>query len=687
MADFTPQDFADELKKVLNYADRFGFNSQTAKDLAKDLKRLDEQVKKGVKSTKEQTDQFIELTQKIKDFKAVTDEEKKERRALMRQRTKLAKDLEENTNKEVKDAIKRSLGKGLTDFTTESVGKLTTGLQNGASATQMATDVASAAIDATGSALKSIGGTAMSAGSALAMIPGPAMAWGRALMVTGGALSLFGESASKVAKFAISVLAKEVERTVTAFQDTSSAGALFANGMTGMRDAAMDAGLTTEQFAGVMKNQAGNLAAVGIGVTEAAKMMGQVKKGLAESGVERQLQKLGFGFQEQAELVAETMGRMRVGGGPMNATTQQIQDATARYAENLRILGSITGEDAKKRMAQAQEEAKQLAFQQKLAGMDATQREAVIQSMAFMSDTQKKAFMDRVAFDGNVINAQAAASESLNDGLRSTGEGFYSLLQQGLLTPETVRDLQGRYSKQITQNLQGQIEIGRAQAAGVQGIANDLGVGFGRELSFFTKMTGESISASEANTEAQKNASDVLTEGVVNAGRAAQQLAIDLQEALMPAIGRYAEYTKEVLSFIQKMISEGDSNKPDLFQQLKDIETRNKAIRDQNAKKFGFPIDIPTQPVPALAEGGVSSGPISGYQAELHGTEAVVPLPDGKTIPVTMTESAGSADKIATAIEEAFGKLSDNQSGLLAELLYEMRTNNRLTGGILDNSY
>ena len=41
-----------------------------------------------------------------------------------------------------------------------------------------------------------------------------------------------------------------------------------------------------------------------------------------------------------------------------------------------------------------------------------------------------------------------------------------------------------------------------------------------------------------------------------------------------------------------------------------------------------------------LAKGGVVTGPKSGYPAELHGTEAVVPLPDGRTIPVTI-QSAG----------------------------------------------
>lgn len=39
--------------------------------------------------------------------------------------------------------------------------------------------------------------------------------------------------------------------------------------------------------------------------------------------------------------------------------------------------------------------------------------------------------------------------------------------------------------------------------------------------------------------------------------------------------------------------------------------------------------------------GGIARGPASGYPAELHGTEAVVPLPNGKSIPVEMNKATG----------------------------------------------
>ena len=52
------------------------------------------------------------------------------------------------------------------------------------------------------------------------------------------------------------------------------------------------------------------------------------------------------------------------------------------------------------------------------------------------------------------------------------------------------------------------------------------------------------------------------------------------------------------------------------------------------------------------ATGGVLSGPKSGYNAMLHGTEAVIPLPDGKSIPVQMAGTGGSAAQINLLAQE-----------------------------------
>ena len=54
---------------------------------------------------------------------------------------------------------------------------------------------------------------------------------------------------------------------------------------------------------------------------------------------------------------------------------------------------------------------------------------------------------------------------------------------------------------------------------------------------------------------------------------------------------------------------------------------------------------------PSFADGGIASGPMSGYTAELHGTEAVVPLPDGRSIPVEMKGNSSGNQTFNITVE------------------------------------
>mgnify|MGYP003109086180 FL=1 len=77
-------------------------------------------------------------------------------------------------------------------------------------------------------------------------------------------------------------------------------------------------------------------------------------------------------------------------------------------------------------------------------------------------------------------------------------------------------------------------------------------------------------------------------------------------------------------------------------------------------------------------DGGIASGPKSGYPVMLHGTEAVVPLPDGRTIPVSIkgdvgggsqtnninisVSGGGNAKDIAKAVSDEVSKVLRNRS-------------------------
>lgn len=64
----------------------------------------------------------------------------------------------------------------------------------------------------------------------------------------------------------------------------------------------------------------------------------------------------------------------------------------------------------------------------------------------------------------------------------------------------------------------------------------------------------------------------------------------------------------------------------------------------------------------SYSTGGVSDGPQSGYPAMLHGTEAVVPLPNGRSIPVEMSGGMGG-NNVSVNVNMTTGETSSTGGG------------------------
>jgi len=79
------------------------------------------------------------------------------------------------------------------------------------------------------------------------------------------------------------------------------------------------------------------------------------------------------------------------------------------------------------------------------------------------------------------------------------------------------------------------------------------------------------------------------------------------------------------------------------------------AIRSLNAA--GLFQTVPNDPVhfamkgSGYADGGIATGPRSGYSTVLHGTEAIVPLPDGRSIPVENQDAEFAAPRAPVKVE------------------------------------
>jgi len=622
------------------------------------------------------------------------------------------------------------LASSLTNTVTQSVGQFTKGLQNGASATDLSSTVMNGAVDAAAAGTDALGKTVSGTGSILQNSANPKLrVLGTVAGVAGDMIGSMGQAASKLAKFGIEVLSKEVERTVKAFNETSAAGALFTDGMTGMRNASAAAGLTTDQFASVVKNNADSLAASGLGVTSGAKAIGNAMK-IGGETAKRQMLNLGYSFEEQAGLYAETAAAMRRTAGGKSSDAA-IAEQTQKYAENLRLISAITGEDAKKKTEEARQQNQVLAFQQQLAGKSAEQRAQIDAAMATMTEQEKKNFRERVVL-GAVINKEGAIYEATVAGAREKSEAALAAFNNNALTAEANAKLNAQYGEQIKSSIMNNKDLAVAGmvAGGSLGEVTKSQLDAVNQANIQTK---EAVEEAKKNVQGQKDATDALTQGVTDAAIAAQDFKVGLQEVLLPAVTDFARVSGDMLKSMQEMVAGAMGTKSESFwDKTKRIGSAALEGGMTGAQVGGTVGAVGGSVVPGIgnlggaasgaviggvlggltgaikeafwgepgkALGGISEGPTSGYMEKLHGTEAVVPLGAGRSIPVDisgmgtalkdMAMQSTSAGGAATAIPGMLGSttrdsLSISSDSLAQEQLSLLREIKEVLSGSKD---
>ena len=552
-----------------------------------------------------------------------------------------------------------------------ALGNFVKGLQSGTDSNALATGIMGAGIDMAAGAIGGAAAAASGAGTAMAALPGKAGAVGKALSVLGPLVGMAGNAMSAMAKTGLSVMAKEVARTTDTFLTASRSGAIFADGMTGMKNAALGAGLTTEQYSKVLQQNSSTLAAAGVGVAEGTLLLGATMKKGGDS-MRREMLNLGYSYEEQGGLVAEVMANMRQSGKALTqGDTAAIADQTRKYAENLRIVSSITGEDAKKKMDQVKAEAQQLAMQQKLAEMDATQRDNVINAMANMSDQQRKNFQETLIF-GQVINKEGAALEATSSAYAASTTAMVAAANKGTLDADSARKIIAASSEQIKKDLLSQKEIGMAGMAGVGGLSQSLSDAMGKELLYRNKFNADAIAAAAKATKDAKVTEDKLTTTVTDNMTIAQDLALKMQSALESLLPHFTTYQNKTLSAVQDIVNavskftkseegqnedgsdkdwvEKQMNKVGLSKQTEENAGVGGALKGaasgaMTGAMIGSLVPVVGTAIGAAvggiiggalgwfskgsSDGGIVTGADEGFLHKLHGTELIVPLDSG----------------------------------------------------------
>lgn len=179
-------------------------------------------------------------------------------------------------------------------------------------------------------------------------------------------------------------------------------------------------------------------------------------------------------------------------------------------------------------------------------------------------------------------------------------------------------------------------------------------------------LRGKTFEDMKVDTELQRVAAQSLTQGnaalLARRGLSTSDAAKYMSHMLgYPVAARVLEASANL--GIEKLVPERSRiNNPAIFKDVAtagDLRQRFSDITGGGGYRFG----------------GVASGPKSGYAAVLHGTEAVVPLPDGKTIPVSMPDFSGN-------MQQQIGMMSQ-QISRLDEMVTLMRQQNSTSEKIL----
>lgn len=574
-------------------------------------------------------------------------------------------------------------------------------LQSGASGIEAGTSAASTAARAAGDTVSAVGEGMSGLGSVVGLLGGKFKFVGVALDLLGNLLGVFGKKAATVSEEGIKFLGEEVKKTQKAFKDITDTGAAFGGGMTEMRNVAARAGLDITQLSTVVKNAKEDLVAMGVGIGEATKRLAGVSRELRGSDLGMQLRKLGYSAEEQAALGAQVAANLNATGKLRSTSDAEVAQMTVQYGKDLKILADITGKDAKKAAEKARMESLKSAVYGKL---NDEQRMALQGVLRAMPEELQKGFLEKIASGGGAITdvatnvamqankqigtsfdvmydmvlkgskdgsdaqaialrerekmgqAQLEANKNSNDlytasvlkGGNAVIDGASSL--GNALTKIGVEQLPGAADK-----VTGAVNAAAANMAPldvavhkVEENAQKLRAAMGEQLTgAITTFAGTMASATTTIGEAlakvglkQESTSEKVGEaagGVVGGlagGKGGAALGAAIGTAIMPGIGTAIGGG---IGYLGGMLAGG---------WLGSKLGKKAGGAFNNSKTTADAADV-DQPMVPMAVGGIVSGPTRALLGEGGMKEAVVPLPNGRSIPIDIS---GLKEKLGSSL-------------------------------------
>jgi len=517
----------------------------------------------------------------------------------------------------------------------------------------------------------------------------------------------------------VSEINQQTDALFESYTQISQFGAGLTTGVDGVMQMSQQFGYTVgdlRSFGDLLKQSSTQLAMLGGTVQQGSQDFARLVNSVSD---QREMwRRLGLDVEQQNEAYGGFVRIMSLSGRMQRMTDEDRRISSQAYLENLVTLGKLTGQTVQE--LQTQREA--LMSQQRFASVQRELEQRARAAERAGDDAAAKRYRNQIEQNFQLINT---VPEELRTGVADLMTGFVGTSESAL---QVYRGMPGMARMIMNQNFEfaeviatGEIEAGQRLDA----FGRTLG-GVGAFDETFGPLIGyvklESAAARAAYTEriksaeAEKEYQRALGGATADQARLREQQLLTTQniqgligilrgpvtkgmQGLATVTGEATTALGNIAGTNQRGAAPGPGAGAAPAMPAAPGAAAAVSVQITPAGTTGIAAPVGSTPVQApivmppattnlnvvavpgttaigqFAQGGIATGPTSGYQAMLHGVEAVVPLAGGRSIPVAMPDlSMGNQEQTA---------LMGNQVSKLDELVRETRVNNMLTQRLL----
>lgn len=547
------------------------------------------------------------------------------------------------------------------------------------------------------------------------------------------------DKVGEIATFVNEILQKEFQKRVDTLNMYAANFIGLAGGLSDVATLAGAAALPIKLFGEATAKARPFMEQMGLAGGSAAKLLSKVMGAMATQvgkggrALRDELFAMGISFADQGAMAGQYLARMKsLGIDINNVPMAKLAQGTAEYAKHLRVLSDLTGKDASALLEQARAESQRGALMEKLSANQARAFQdsfAIFSTLPDQQGAKLQSALAQLLAGGVVTDPIIAGNSIIMEMLQKTAQqvsaGNIDMVQAAQTNlamaannyraaGESVTDFATLMSPNTGPVAQGMSQFGNAlrqyrmdpgmataslQQNEAMAQASGAYVGLTETMmGFQMQMEGLTGSVLPVYTDMMVWATN-MTMGVTKAGvtylQSMYDAGADLGKQIGAATNLIADLTgapTTITGAVSKVVGSVDEGlgriTSGILDSFEDISVSDVLSSDgKGSPRVENELTTEMFKKTGSATGNILKGPTTGYPALLHGTEAVVPLPDGRTIPVEMKQDPASS--MASTNASAVAMLSasvDAQTAKMTELVTLMQRNNTLTSGILQAS-